>query len=456
MSMFIIRTLRYRRFHPVWGLAYTADVTDRDRPRTLWRHRNFVLLAGGQTVSLLGFQVSRLALPLVAITTLDAGRLQVALLAALTTLPWLLVSLPAGVLVDRRPKRSTMLWCDVIRAAVVGSVPLAALFHAVTLVQLYAVALIGGALAVVFDSAALSYPPVLVEPGRLADANAKMATGQAVAQVAGPSLGGFLIALLGAARAVTADALSYVVSALSLFAIRAEEPPRPPKPRNTRWRTELLAGLRLVLKHPQQRAIVVSNAVGGFLIAAINAILLIYVIRNLHWSPRAAGLVFGLSGIGSVVGSLFAKRVIERLGIIRTLLVTAWFYTPCELACPLVPGGPTGEWLVGAAFTLLLVAAVVYNTASQTFRQLVWGPEYLGRVNSSIRFLQWGATPLGAVVAGALATGIGLRPALFVLTLAAPICPLVLWLSPLRTERTVPVHAAYASAAESASTSASN
>lgn len=423
-----------------------ANVID-DRPGSLWRHHDFRLLAGGQTVSLLGFQVSRLAIPLVAISTLDAGRFQVALLAALSTLPWLLVSLPAGVLVDRHRKRSTMLWCDVIRAAVVGSVPLAALFHAVTLVQLYAVSLIGGALAVVFDSAALSFPPALVEPGRLADANAKMATGQAVAQVAGPSLGGFLIALVGAARAVTADALSYVVSALSLAAIRTREPTRPPRSRDTRFRTELLAGLRLVLGHAQQRAIVASNAIGAFLIAAINAILLLYVIRNLHWSASAAGLVFGLSGAGSVVGSLLAKRVIDRLGIIRTLLVSACFFMPCELACPLVPGGLAGQWLIGVAFTLLLLAGVVYNTASQTFRQLVWGPEYLGRINSSIRFLQWGATPLGAVVAGALAGGIGLRPALFALTLAAPACPLVLWLSPLRSQRTVPVHAAYASAA---------
>src|SRR5579863_6313748 len=199
-----------------------------DEPgRTLWRHRNFLLLWSGQTVSEMGSAVTQLALPLTAVIVLRASTFQVGALTAAETLPFALIALPAGAIVDRRAKRWLMIWCDAARMVIIGSVPLAAAFGVLTLGQLYAVAVTAGVGTVFFDVSYQSYLPGLIPKDALADGNGKLGSTQSFAQVAGPSLGGGLVGLVGAAGAMTANTISYAVSVASLLAIRAREEPPP-------------------------------------------------------------------------------------------------------------------------------------------------------------------------------------------------------------------------------------
>ncbi|CAG7643150.1 MFS transporter [Actinacidiphila bryophytorum] len=406
--------------------------------------RDFGLVWGGQLVDQFGSQVSRLALPLVAIVTLHASDFEVAALGAAGALPVLLVSLPAGAVVDRVRRRPVMIWCAAGCALAMGSVPLAnALWH-LTLAQLYAVALVVGSLTVVFDAAAGSLPLLLVGRERLVEATGRMNTGRGLAEMAGPSAGGFLVGALGAARAVSVDAASYVLSAGMLALMRFREPAPKPRAAGTRLRHEIREGLRLVLRHPLLRVMVLADAVTTFLLAGVSAFWLLYVIRELHWSVRAAGLVYGLSLIGGVLGGMAARRVVERVGMSRTMVLGTLLSAPLETVTPLVGRGPAGQWTVALAFTALTATGMVAVTATGSVRQLVCPPDMLGRMTATTRFLAQGLRFLGPLAAGALATWAGLRPALLVLAGATLLPGLILLASPIRSMREVPVHEAYA------------
>jgi MFS family permease len=410
----------------------------------LWRQRDFVLLWSGQTIDQFGTQVSRLALPLVAIVTLHASAFEVAALGAAGALPVLLVSLPAGAVVDRTRRRPLMIACAGGCAAALGSIPLAPVVGHLTLAQLYAVAVVVGSLTVVFDAAAGSLPLLLVGQRRLVEATGRMNTARGLAEMAGPSAGGFLIGVLGAARAVGVDAASYVLSAGTLALMRFREPPPEPRAAGARLRTEIGAGLRLVLRHPLLRVLVLADAVTTFLLAGVSAFWLLYVITDLHWSVRAAGLVYGLSLIGGVLGSIAARRVIDRLGMSGAMVLGTLLSAPLEMVTPLVGRGQAGQWIVALAFTALTAAGMVAVTATASVRQLVCPPDMLGRMTATNRFLAQGLRFLGPLAAGALATWAGLRPTLLVLAGATLLPGLILLASPIRSMREVPVHEGYA------------
>lgn len=195
-----------------------------NRGGRLWRHREFLLLWSGQSISDVGTAISIVVLPLVAVVYLHADAIEVGALAALEYLPWLLIGLPAGVWVDRSGKRMLMLWCDAIRAVLLGSVPVAAAWDALTIGQLFAVAFGTGLATVVFQVAYQTYVPVVVERDDLPEANAKLLGSGSVAQFAGPGIGGLLVQLVRAPFALIADAASYLISAVSLLLMRTPEP----------------------------------------------------------------------------------------------------------------------------------------------------------------------------------------------------------------------------------------
>src|SRR5204863_1933186 len=234
---------------------------------TLWRHRNFLLLWSGQSVSEIGSSVTLLALPLTAVVVLRASTFQVGLLTAASTAAFALIALPAGALVDRWAKRRLMIWCDAARMLIIGSVPVAAALHLLTMGQLYAVAVTAGVCTVFFDVAYQSYLPVVVAREQLVDGNGKLGATQSFAQVAGPGLGGGLVGLVGAARALGADAISYAISVASLLAmrgVRGETSPRPRgvpggRPPGSTLRAEIAEGRSFVLRHPILRKIAAST-----------------------------------------------------------------------------------------------------------------------------------------------------------------------------------------------------
>src|SRR5215469_2374916 len=340
----------------------TVEPVQGDDPRrTLWRHRNFLLLWGGQTVSEMGSAVTELALPLTAVVVLGASTFEVGLLTSAATLAFALIALPAGAVVDRRPKRWLMIWCDVARMLIIGSVPLAAALGALTLGQLYAVAVTAGVCTVFFDVSYQSYLPVLISRADLVDGNGKLGATQSLAQVAGPGVGGGLVALVGAARAMAADAISYAVSVASLLAIRArEEPPHPGQ--RQKLRTEIAEGLSFVLRHPILRKIVACTGTANLFGGMVVAVEIIFLVRILHLRPAEVGLLIAVASLGGVVGGLLSGRLSRLIGSARIIWFSMLVLGLPQLFVPLAePGWLIALFVVG--FTGFAFSAVVYNVA---------------------------------------------------------------------------------------------
>jgi MFS family permease len=407
----------------------------------LWRHRDFLLLWGGQSVSELGSAVTLVALPLVALVLLHATTLEIGLLSSAGTLPFLLIALPAGLIVDRIAKRRLMIACDIARTLIIASVPVAAAFGALTLAQLFAVALLTGVGTVFFDVAYQSYVPGLIGREQLADGNGKLAATQSFAQVAGPSLGGALYGLLRAG-AMTADALSYAVSSAAMLAIRAREPERASRPAGQEspgLRTELLAGLKFIARNPILRKIAGCTATANLFGAMTYALEIIFMIRVLHVRPEFTGLLLAAGSIGGVTGGIAAGALTRRIGSARIIWVSILGFGVLGLALPLAEPGwrlaliPVG--LFGFTFS-----GILYNIAQLSFRQSICPPELLGRLNAAIRWVVWGTLPLGGVIGGALGTAAGIRPTIAIGVAGAWLAGLWVLFSPLRTMRDVPAH----------------
>jgi MFS family permease len=259
----------------------------------LWRQGDFLRLWGAQTISQFGTQITLLALPLVAIIALDASTFEVAALEAIEFLPFLLFALPAGVWVDRLPRRPILVVADFGRAVALLTIPIAAAFDVLTIWQLFAVAFATGVLTVFFDVAYQSYLPALVARDELVDGNAKLEVSRSAAQVGGPGIAGVLVDVLTAPYAIVADAVSFVWSALLLFRIRSIEP-RPERDLASSLRSELAEGLRYVLRDPRWRAISAYVASSNFFFSVAFAVFLLYAVRELHLSPLTIGLVLAL------------------------------------------------------------------------------------------------------------------------------------------------------------------
>jgi MFS family permease len=289
-------------------------ITEPAQAGTLWRHRNFLLLWAGQSVSEMGSAVTQLALPLTAVVILGASTFQVGLLTSAATAAFALIALPAGALVDRWAKRRLMIWCDVARMLIIGSVPVAAALHLLTMGQLYAVAVTAGVGTVFFDVAYQSYLPVLVAREHLVDGNGKLGATQSFAQVAGPGLGGGLVGLVGPARAMGADAISYAISVASLLFIRDRENPPPADGDRAGLRAEIAEGLSFVLRHPVLRKIAACTGTANLFGSMGVALEIIFLIRVLRIRPADTGLLIAVASLGGVAGGVFAGRLSRRIG----------------------------------------------------------------------------------------------------------------------------------------------
>ena len=401
---------------------------------SLWRHRNFLLLWSGQSVSEIGSAVTQLALPLTAVVVLHASTFGVGLLTAASTAAFALIALPAGALVDRWAKRRLMIWCDVARMAIIGSVPLAAAFGVLTLGQLYAVAVTAGVGTVFFDVAYQSYLPAVVSREHLVEGNGKLGATQAFAQVTGPGLGGALVGLIGAARALAADAISYAVSVASLLAIdiREEVPPAPAS--RPTLRAEIAEGLSFVLRHPVLRKIVACTGTANLFGSMGTALEIVFLVRVLRVRPADTGLLIAVASLGGVAGGLLAGRLSRRVGSARIIWFSMLVLSLPELLIPLAaPGWRLAAFPVGmASFSF---GGVVYNVAQVSYRQAICPPRLLGRMNAAVRWVVWGTIPLGAVIGGALGTLAGVRPTLWIAYVGSWAAGWWVFFSPLRRQR---------------------
>ena len=411
----------------------------------LWRHHDFLKLWAGQTISLFGTLVGNLSLTFVAIIFLNATPIQVALLNAAKLAPGLVVGLFAGVWVDRLRRRPVMIVMDIGRAATLGMIPVLAAVHHLTIGLLYAIVLIVSVLTVFFDVAYRSYLPSLVRREELMEGNSKLTASASVSEFSGFGVAGVLVQLLSAPGAIAIDAVSFLVSALSLATIRHEEPRTiSSAEQQGTWR-EIGEGLRLVRDNPLFRTLAGVTGTWYFFRSIIGAMIMLFITRELGVSPALQGVIYSIGGVSSFFGAVLAERVTRRWGIGPTML---WMLLLTVVSSILIPlaSGPL------AVIVILLVlpqifgdgAATLYEIDQVSLLQASTPDRLLGRMNASIRFIEWSTMLVGLLVGGVLGEAIGLRPALFCAVGGQLLAPLWLALSPVRALREHPADTALA------------
>lgn len=423
-----------------------------------------MLLWTGQAISEIGSAVTFVALPLAAVVLLNATTFQVGLLSAATTVCFLLVALPAGLIVDRVAKRRLMIVCDIARMLILGSVVVAAAFGVLTMAQLFAVGFLTGLATVFFDVAYQSYVPALVARNQLHDGNGKLGATQAFSQVAGPGLGGALFGLLKAG-AMAADAISYAVSTATLLLIRAREPRRgdasAPADQASETavrsdpagfaglRKELFAGLGFVFGHPVLRKIAACTGTANLFGSISGALEILFLVRVVHVRPADTGLLIGVGSLGGILGGILSGRLAKWIGTARIIWFSVGVFGAIPIVMPLTAPGPRLV-LFPIAIAGLSFTVVLYNIAQLSYRQLICPPHLLGRMNAAMRWIVWGTIPLGGLLAGVLGSLLGIRATIWVGVIGSWAAAFWVYFSPLRKMRDIPSEAMRGSEAPAA------
>ncbi|MDQ3467442.1 MAG: MFS transporter, partial [Chloroflexota bacterium] len=338
----------------------------------LWRHADFTRLWAAQSISAVGSQVSLLALPLIAVLTLEASPFAVGVLGFVGGLPVLLIGLIAGVWVDRLRRRPLMIAADLGRAILLLTIPIAWWQGALSMSLLCVVTLLTGLLSVLFDVSFLSYLPTLVSRDALVEGNSKLEASASSSQVVGPGLAGWLVGVAGAPVALVLDAASFLASALVLTRIQAPEPAsRPATDRASLW-TEMKDGLRLVRQSRILAALVACGATTSFSAWIFYAVYVLYMTRELGLTAEAVGLVFATGGAGALAGAMLAGPVRRRFGVGPTLVGGQLFFGLTGLFVPLALFLPSiALEIVVATEFLQWLGVIVYDINAVSLRQAI-------------------------------------------------------------------------------------
>ena len=389
----------------------------------------------GETISLFGDQISLIALPLVGVLVLNASAAQMGFLGAAELIPHLLFSLHAGAMIDQRGRRrQTMIFTAFGRAGLLATIPVAYWLGVLTLAQLYVVGFLVGTMSVLFFISYQTLFVALVPRERYLEANSLLNGSRAFSYVGGPSVGGLLVQALSAPGALVADALSFLASAFALGSINPVEPPT-----ETATHGHVREGLRYLWRSPVIRASLLATATINFFNFVFWALFILYAIRTLGVRPGVLGVVLGAGAIGGLIGSILTGRISRRLGVGPTFVFSCILFPAPLVLVPLAHGSYwsvlpllfAAEFLSGFGVMLLDIVGGSIKTA------LI--PDRLrARVAGAYMVVNYGVRPLGALLGGALGTWIGLRPTLWISSVAA--IAGVLWLlpSPLMRMRELP------------------
>ena len=424
-----------REIFPIRRESWHSDLVGESRG--VLRHRDFRLLWFGETTSKLGSNVSAVALPLVAVAVLHAGTLAVGILTAAAWLPWLLLGLPAGAWIDRMPRRPVLLACDLVSALLFASVPVAAWFGVLGIGQLLVVALLAGAVSVLFSTAYRVYFSALVTPAEMPAAMATLQASESVAQLSGRGMAGLLAQWFGAVLGLLVDAVSFVVSLACLLLIRTREPAIALRARESTLGREIRAGLRLSLGDPYLRTITLFAALANLALTGYQAMQVLFLLRVLDVPPAAVGWLVACSSTGGILGSLLVSRITRRLGTARGLLVTLLCTGPGILLVPLAGKG-IGVILLIFGTLASGVGVAAANVIASSFRQVYTPKALLGRSMSIASMIGYGASPLGALLAGIVGTVLGIRPAIAIMAGLYVLACLTPLASPIRGRRDLP------------------
>ena len=448
--------------------------------RSLFRHPNYARLWTAATVSLFGTQISQIAIPFIAAVLLNASAGEVGLLTTIEFLPFLLFTLPAGVWVDRYPKRRILVIGDLGRAVMLVSIPVAYALGGLTIWQLYVVGFVNGLMTVFFDVADQSYLPTILERDELVEGNAKLQISQSSAQILGQPFGGGIVAVLTAPVAVLIDAVSYLGSAALILSIRErartaaagvlrradpvdavaaltateaddvapsqaggvsvaiEETTTAGRTDNEGgMRQQIMDGLRYILRHEFLGNIAATTATSNLFGNIGFAIFPVFAYKVLLLTPAAVGTIGGLGGAGVLLGALVANRVQARIGVGRTIILTAAATGPVGLLMPLATP-EIAFWFLSVSFFLNGVLNVVYNVSQVSLRQAITPERFLGRMNATMRFLVWGTIPIGSLIGAGLSEIIGVRATIWVSALLSLLAFLPVLFSRVRGIQSIP------------------
>ncbi|MEU2878730.1 MFS transporter [Streptomyces sp. NPDC007070] len=388
---------------------------------------------GASTASGIGDAVTAVALPLLAVLVLHASAFEVSLITAASYAAWLLIGLPAGVLVHRLPLRGTQVAMDLTRAVAVASVPAAAALGVLGLPQLIVVALVVGLASVVFDVGNSTFLPSIVTKEELTARNSLTSGTHAATQLGGPSLGGVLVQLLGAATSIVVDAVSYLVSAALMSSL-----PRVPHPAHQgprRGMAEMIReGWRYVTRHPVIGPCAADATAVNFVCGGLMALTPVFLVRTLDAPPALVGVLIAADGLGTLVGAALTPRIVARLGSGRALRRAA-VASPCFAVLMALSGHSAGLALFALGNAGFGACVVVTSIVTRTYRQTATPPELLPRVMATVRFVSWGAIPFGALAAGGASALWNERASFVLMAVLSLASPVVLLASPVRRMR---------------------
>ncbi|KOG32604.1 MFS transporter [Streptomyces resistomycificus] len=402
-------------------------------PSLFWRFWTATAISGA------GSAVTLVALPLVAVSVLDASVTQVSLLAAAGQVGWLVLGLPAGVIAQRCPLRTLQVATDLIRLIALASIPLAWWLAQLTYAHLVVAALAVGLATVVFDVANATFLPAIIDTKDLTARNGLMSSTLAVTQTGGPSLGGLLVQLSGPVGALCVDAVSYLLSALTLRTLPHAPPVAPAPTARAPFTRQIREGWQFVVRHPVMMPCMWWATATNFAAGALLALTPTYLVREAHLSPFMVGLLIAADGLGALAGSLAAARLAARFGTARIMIAASLTGAVLALAMPLT-AGPSSAVLFAVGNAGFNAGVVIGSIVTRTHRQTHTPPHLLSRVMATVRFVSWGASPLGAALSGLAAATAGVRPALWLVCACAFAGPAILLTSRIRGLRDLSQH----------------
>ena len=407
----------------------------------LWRNNAFVRVWTAASISIFGSLITRIALPLVAILTLNAGPIEVAVLRSMDLAAALVVGLVAGAWVDRLRRRPVLIWADLGRAALLLAIPVSFMLGTLAFWQLLVVAALTAILTTFFDAADNAYLPTIVERERLLEANSALAASGSVAEFAGFGISGILVQLLTGPITIVINAVTYIVSAALLLTVRHVEAPPPPREDREPGLDEIRHGIRLVRHDPVLRAFAGAQMLMSVLWGIFGAVWFLFALEDLGLSPALVGVIAGVGGASSFIGAVVATRSTRRWGVGPVAIAAMLLAALGNLFIPLAPAGlPLIALACLVAQQLIADSAItVYDVTETSVRQALVADRELGRVASTFQVLSAGAQLVATVGAGLLAEVIGLRATSFLAPLGGLLAAAILYWSPVRTLLVLPL-----------------
>ncbi len=411
---------------PERGLAYHFDF------RQLWI---------GDGLSQVGAQLTALALPIYAVTTLGASEMEMGFLNAAQTAAFLLIGLPAGAWIDRMRKRGVLITADLVRGLVLGAVVVLALTGHGTMTVLIVASLILSVATVFFDVAHLSYVPGLVGLRHVSEGNTKLQATYSIAAVAVPAVGGMMLKIVSAPFLIAVNVVTYFLSVIFLGRIKKREE-LPPSDSHLPMGKAIAEGLNFIIKTPLLNRLVFATGASAIFSTMGWTMLIKYAVTDLKIAEGEIGVIMSASAIGGIIGALIVRKMTLLVGegriIALSALATPILFIGIPLAATLMAAGVNPMIPLIVSGFMMQISNTFFNVSQVSFRQRLCPPHLLGRMNASFRFIVWGGMPIASLLAGVIATHFGMVTMMWVVVVGEILAALPLVLSKFVTMRDLP------------------